>query len=150
MTEASKNGYAKRLEFYRKKTGKAIAEVASTIGVSFESYVDLELQDNEVFDCISLRELELLAKTLHFNLREFFSPGRDTHPNFVSLEQLADTIKRYLGEHKMTVEQFEDKAGWEVAKALGDPTEFLNLNLTALMDICREVDVNWLSVLPNQ
>ena len=78
MTEGTENIYAKRLEKYRTKSGKTIAEVASAIGVSFESYRDLELRDSEVLKCISIGKLDLLANTLEISLRELFYPIGNT------------------------------------------------------------------------
>lgn len=147
MSELSKTSYGKRLESYRKRSGKTIPEMASMVGVTFESYVDLEMQENELFDCISLRKLRLLAKTLGFNLVEFFSDGGEVPLDSVTLEQLADKIKHYISEHNVTVRQFEVEAGWQVEKALIKPTEFLDLNLTGLKDVCNKVGMSWLSVL---
>jgi DNA-binding XRE family transcriptional regulator len=148
MIESQDIEYARLLEQYRNKSGKTIEELASAIGVSFESYRDLELHDDEVLNCVSLKQLELLAKSLKINLRHFFSAGVDVSPEVIKPEQLADIIQRYLSEHKLSLPEFEDQAGWGVSKALSQPAEFFNYNIVALMDISNLLDIDWRLLLP--
>lgn len=138
---------SKRLQLYRERSDKSVAEVAAAVGIPFESYVDLEMQDNEIFDAISLQHLAVLARTLDFKLLDLFTNAGSPPSESITLEQLADKIKQYVADHDISIRQFEDRVGWEVERALKDPTEFLNLTVTALMDICRELNVSWLSVL---
>ncbi len=146
MSDEVTSGYAKRLERCRVDSGKTIEEMASLIGVTFESYRDLEFHDDEIIESISLSQLDLLGKALKIDLVDFFAAGAP-FPGSVSLPQLARAIEEYLDRHHKTLSEFEDLVGWEIGNALKEPKEFLGFNVTALMDICRELGLDWLSVL---
>lgn len=138
---------SKRLQAYREQLGKSPAEVASLVGIPFPSYVDLEMHENELFDAISLRQLASLGNALNFKVPELFKNESALTGDSITFTQLADKIRRFVISHSISIQEFEDRAGWGVEKALEQPEEFLNLNLTGLKDICRELQVNWLSVL---
>ncbi len=147
METEAKTGYTTRLIYFRQNAGKTVEETAAAIGMSPQSYADLESYDNELADCISLYKLMLLAKTLNFSLGDLFSDNGDVPQKAMTLEQLRDEILQYLETLNITVGQFENEVGWEVEKALSAPAEFLNLNLTGLKDLCNKIGVSWLSVL---
>ena len=140
--------YAHRLREARERSGKSIDEMASLLGLSWESYNELEEDDEEIIDSVSLQQLVTLAHALKIDLVEFFSSGPANEPReSVSLEALAEKINAHLVAHKLTVTEFEDAAGWEVANCLTDPRRFMSFNLLGLMEVCEAVDVDWRAVL---
>jgi transcriptional regulator with XRE-family HTH domain len=147
MSDEVISRYAKRLERYRNESGKTIAEMASLVGVTFESYRDLEFRDDELLQCISLAELGILSKALNIKAVDLFAEGSASHQGITSLTQLAEAIQEYLSKRGKTLPEFETIVGWEIGNALNEPKEFLVLNVTALKDICRELGLDWLSVL---
>jgi hypothetical protein len=147
MAAESRIGYARRLEHHRRNAGKTIDEAAALIGLPLAAYRDLEMYDDELMDCISLEALSRLSTALCFDLRHFFRPEATTQVVSITFSQLVEHVQLYLREHKMTVSEFEDKAGWEVAQALVQPDEFLKCNLTGLMDICNVLGLDWISLL---
>src|SRR6266404_183743 len=104
------SSYAKRLERYRAESGKTIEEMASLIGVTFESYRDLELHDDELFQCISLSQLGLLTNALKIDLADFFSADSQVHGS-TTLPQLSGAIEEYLDKHQKTLAEFEEIVG---------------------------------------
>ena len=139
--------YGRLLREARERSGKTIEEMASLLGISWESYNDLETYDDEIILVISLEQLVTLSHALGIDLVEFFSNGATKPAESVSLDALAEKINEYLSGHNLTVSEFEEEVGWEVANFLTQPREFLNLNLDGLMDVTRPLSVDWRAVL---
>ena len=140
--------YARRLREARERSGKSIDEMAALVGLSWESYNELERDDDEIIDSVSLRQIVTLSRALKIDLVEFFSSGPAKKPREgVSLETLAQKISDFLVAEKLTVTEFENTAGWEVANSLTDPSRFMNFNMLGLMEVCEIVGVDWRGVL---
>ena len=139
--------YPRRLREARERSGKSIGEMAALLGLSWESYRDLEMHDEEILDSVSLRQLITLSKALGIDLVEFFSNGASKPAEKVSLNALAEKINEYLAAHNFTIAEFEDAVGWEVANCLTDPSQFINFNLDGLMDVSKPLNVDWRAVL---
>jgi transcriptional regulator with XRE-family HTH domain len=146
MAEAD---YGKRLREARERSGKSIDEMAGLMGLSWESYNDLEVYDEEMIDVLSLQELITLSKALGIDLVEFFSNGASKPVESVPLEALAEKINEYVTAHNLTVAEFEDAVGWEVANCLTQPSQFMNFNVDGLMDVTRPLGLDWRAVLLN-
>ncbi|GEM_PF-1955101 len=140
--------FAHHLRTAREKAKKSVKEMAKSLGISVAAYHDLESFDDEFIDCISLQQIAILGKLLHLDLRTFFPRSGEALQKVVSLEDLANTIKDFLNIHHITIQEFQERAGWEgISQCLENPLEFLKYNMTALADICEIVGVNWLSVI---
>jgi transcriptional regulator with XRE-family HTH domain len=139
--------YARRLREARERSGKTVDEMASLLGISREWYYDLETYDEEICDTISLRQLVTLTHALGIDLVDFFSNGAPKPAESLSLEALAEKINEYLIAHNLTVAEFEEAVGWEVANCLADPRQFMNFNLDGLMDVSRPLGIDWRAVL---
>ena len=139
--------YGQRLREARERSGKSIDEMASLLGVSREWYNDLENFDDEITDTLSLRQLVALSKAIGVDLVDFFSNGASKPPENVSLDTLAAKIDEYLSAHSLTVAEFEEAVGWEVANCLTEPSEFMNFNLDGLVDVTRPLGIDWRAVL---
>jgi len=149
MNHQSKIGYAENLKMYRERSGKTIKELAYLLGISFESYRDLELHDDEILNAISFEQLSQLGESLNISLRELFSGSSPTNVPLLSFSELANLIKKHIQTHNMTVKEFENRTGWEIEKQLREPQEFSKYDLRALIDIGNEIGVDWVSMLPN-
>jgi len=139
--------YAKRIREARERSGKSIDEMASLLGISREWYFDLEDYDQEILDTVSLRQLVTLSHALGLDLVDFFSNGAAKPAESVSLDALAEKINEYLTAHNLTVAEFEEAVGWEVAKCLAEPREFMNFNVDGLKDVTKPLGVDWRAVL---
>ena len=56
--------YGRRVREARERSGKTIDEMASLLGISWESYNDLEVYDDEIILVLSLKELVTLGASL--------------------------------------------------------------------------------------
>jgi len=139
--------YGRLLREARERSGKTVDEMASLLGISRPSYYDLETYDDEIILVVSLKQLVTLSHALGINLVEFFSNGAPKPAESVSLEALAESINEYLAANKLTVAEFEDAVGWELANCLADPRQFMNFNLDGLKDVTRPLGIDWRAVL---
>jgi|KBSMisStandDraft_5_1062788.scaffolds.fasta_scaffold270162_2 hypothetical protein len=141
------DNYGRRLHEARERAGKSIGEMAALLGVSWEGYRDLEMFDEEVTGVLSLQQLITLSKALGIDLVEFFSDGASKRGEGLSLDALAEKIKAYIVAHNLTVAEFEDAVGWEVANCLTEPSQFISFNLDGLMDVTRPLGLDWRAIL---
>ena len=140
--------YAHRLREARERSGKSIDEMAGLLGMSWEGYNELEEDDDEIFESVSLRQVVTLGHALNLDLAEFFSSGpAKKRAESASLETLAEKISQYLVTEKLTVDEFEETAGWEVRHALTDPSRFMGFNLLGFIEVSEIVGVDWRAVL---
>lgn len=139
--------YGKRLREARERSGKSIGEMASLLGISWEWYNDVEGFDDEITSTLSLHQLVLLSKAIGIDLVDFFSNGAPKPAHSVSLDTLAEKINEYFTAHNLTVAEFEEDVGWEVANCLTEPSQFMNFNLDGLIDVTRPLGVDWRAVL---
>ena len=139
--------YGRLLQEARERAGKTIEEMASLLGLSREWYNDLEMYDDEIRDTISLRQLVTLSHALRLDLVDFFSDGASKPAASVSLDALAEKINEHLAAHNLTVAEFEEAVGWELANCLTEPGQFMNFNLEGLRDVSRPLGIDWRALL---
>jgi len=139
--------YGRLLREARERSGKTVDEMASLLGISRPSYYDLETYDDEIILVVSLKQLVTLSHALGIDLVEFFSNGAPKPAESVSLEALAESINEYLTANNLTVAEFEDAVGWELANCLTEPRQFMNFNVDGLKDVTRPLGIDWRAVL---
>lgn len=147
MQTPAEGDYAHRLRDAREKSGKSVVEMAALLDLSRESYNDLEVYDEEIIYTLSLQELITLSKALGIDLVEFFSNGASKREESVSLDALAGKINEYIAAHNLTVAEFEEAVGWELANCLTEPSQFMNFNVDGLMDVSKPLGIDWRAVL---
>ena len=148
MITISASNHVHLLRTAREKAKKSVEDMAESLEISVAAYQDLESFDDEIIDCISLQQLVILSKVLHLNLIDFFSDSYEVPQETVSLEDLANTIREFLITQHITNNELQELAGWEgIDRCLERPLDFLKYNITALIDICEIVKVNWQSVI---
>jgi transcriptional regulator with XRE-family HTH domain len=139
---------AQRIKAAREKLNLSHDEVSERVGVSRDSYYDLEAQDDEAYMVISIRQLLKLGCALGVSARELVE--EDDGPLLeerVSYEELAARVRAQIEAERMDVDAWGTKVGWDVAGLLGDPAKVADLNLDGLCDICRAIGVDWRAVL---
>ena len=125
-------------------------EMAELIGINLPSYYDLESYDDEVVDCLSLYELKKMCRVLKITPVDLLSDEANNHRglNHLPFAEFIETVKKYIASEDITVAEFEDKAGWEMEGLLNNPEEIWERNVQFLKDVCAELGINWLSVVP--
>jgi hypothetical protein len=135
-------GYADTVRAAREAAGKDPGELAAALGISYESYRDIEWYDDEITSVVSFRDAVILAELIELDLRRMF--GADD--TVVTFDDLAAALRVRLDETPL--EQLEDELGWELADALADPAAFADFSLDGLADVAAPVGLDWRHLLP--
>lgn len=140
---------AERIRAARERAGLIAIEVAGATNLGNDAYFDLEWDDDEAFEAISLDQLGRLAVKLGLTAVEIVRPtGAAPVREPIAMDDLITAIEtrvRSLGE---SVDAFGDRVGWGVESALGDPrAAWHDWNVDGLQDICRELGFDWMRIL---
>jgi hypothetical protein len=135
-------GYADAVRASREAAGKEPREVAAALGMSYESYRDIEMFDDEITSVVSFHDAITLGELLALDLRRLF--GADD--TVVTFEQLAAAVRARVAE--TTLEQVENEFGWELADAMSDPDAFGEFSLDGLADVAGPLGLDWRHLLP--
>lgn len=144
------DGYAEKIRQLRLAARKSEKEMAELIGINLPSYFDLESYDDEVIDCLSLTELKKMCQVFKITPVDLLSDEAKNHRglNHLPFAEFIETVKKHIASEGITVAEFEDKAGWEMEVLLNSPEEMWERNVQFLKDVCGELGINWLSVVP--
>ena len=125
-------------------------EIASRLGITIDSYCDLELYEYEVFSVISLKELAELGHILGVQPSVILL-GRDGEggEQTVTFEDVTAHIVKKISESGLTADQLGDLIGWDITPLLGDPLSLWDYTVEALYDVCKVVDCDWVAALPD-
>ena len=142
---------SERIRETRERLGLAPSAVADAAGLNDNWYFDVEHFDHEVTGNISLDQLISIANTLGLTPLgvlegpEFPSPARR-----VSLAELAELAEERVTEEGISVDEYSQRVGWDMAPVFADPEHIRTYTVDALRDICREVGVDWHEALPTE
>jgi transcriptional regulator with XRE-family HTH domain len=142
--------YAARIKGIRESRGLSFDEVAKNVGLSWNEYFDLELHADEVLMCISLGQLAALGRVLGVAPSVLLTKEETSdHPLArLSRSDLSARIQAFIDGAGISLSEFEEQVGWEIAQALYDSDEILDWNVDCLSDVCSAIGVNWLEALP--
>jgi hypothetical protein len=140
---------AKRIREARTPSGLTEEEMAHRLGLTYESYCDLELFDDEVFSVLSLAELKTLGEVLSAEPRVLLvaDDAEAVHAP-VTFEQIAERLRARMRLDGTSAEQLSEAIGWDVAPVLADPEALWEFNVVGLYDICKAVQLDWVAALP--
>lgn len=149
ISGVDRNGipYGLRLKRAREAAGKTPEEIASLVGVSVPSYYDWECVEGDINTTGSLGELAEVCRVLGLRVATLFDDAA-TGEDSVPPEELCARIRAHLDAKDMSISEFEDRVGFEVASVLVDPLQIMGWNVDCLRFVCAEIGVNWLSALP--
>jgi hypothetical protein len=124
--------------------------LASALGVSKESYFDLESHRSDLFQALPLGKVILLSRLLQIPLSTILlcetpsgSPGR--------LMDLAVRVTLHCSEAGLTIEQFGEQVGWDIQRFATAPATALDdWCVDTLRDVCNGVGCSWIDVLTNE
>jgi hypothetical protein len=113
------------------------------------SYWDLEAYDDEVFMCLSLRQLGVLANALHVSARGLVSDG-PTLPGPAKLTptEIVAALRERLAASGGDFEALAEHLGWDVQDALAEPAIIWEKwCVVELRDVCEGLGLDWLGLL---
>lgn len=140
---------AERIRAARSRAGLSDADIAHRLGMTVESYDDLELRGDEAFTVVSLRDLEALGRIVGVQPSVLLlGPEAETHRRAITFGDIAARLAQRVSEGGLTLEQLADSIGWDVKDVLHDPNALWGFSVEALYDICKAVGLDWVDALP--
>ena len=119
------------------------------MGISGPCVWDIETLDDEISSCYSIAAVQQFCDVLSIRPRELF--GFESPVSPLTAASLARLIREHCRLQSLTPEQFEDAAGWSVVKNLEEPERFRHdYPIDGIIDICRELGVDWQRFIESQ
>ena len=139
--------YHVRLKRVRESTGRSDRDIAALLGVSLQEYYEWETFEGELTVAMSLAEVSKLSSALGICSRLIFDDG-EPEASTLSAAQLSAKIKTYIYASGLSITEFENRVGFEIAPALRDSSEILKWNVDCLRFVCKEIGVDLRIALP--
>jgi hypothetical protein len=137
-----------RLRRARERLGLEPQAVADSAGLDLPSYYDLETCDDELFTCIALRDLFNLCNVLRISPTNLFTDSPDEAPaERHGFPHLARCLRDHLASNHLSLDEFENRAGWSLSAFLDHPDTALDWNVDCLRAVCAQLNLNWLAYL---
>jgi transcriptional regulator with XRE-family HTH domain len=113
---------AKRIQQARIRTGLSETTLAQRLGITVDSYEDLEHDDSEAYTVATLRQLETLGRVVGVEPSVLLL-GMDVagSTSTVTFAEITAKLAERMTETGMTAKQLGDEIGWHIEKVLADP-----------------------------
>ena len=143
MTSAST-----RIREARERAGLAASYVAECAGLNDNWYSDVEADDFEVINNISLHALAMIGRTVGLTPLQIVN-GFEAEPpsEVIPLSALRAHAQMRMLSDGLSVEEFSTRVGWDLAPLLSDLDPIHKYTVQGLQDICRDIGVDWRAAL---
>ena len=143
---SSSASYSVRFREARERAKISERDAADRMEISIASLGDRESYDNELCSVYSPTDIQRFSRVFAIKPTELL--GVETVEAAILPEDIARLIREHCQSHSLSVEQFEDAAGWYVAENLTALQKFLqDYTIDGIQDICRELEVDWKRVI---
>jgi hypothetical protein len=139
--------YRNKLRQARERKGLTLHEAAESPDNPFRgsAYYDIEGSDAELAWCYSLNELKRICEFLRIHPRDLFCE-ETTLP--IHISEVVEKIKTHCAQLKLSIGTLGDIVGWSLENFYADPAKALEeWNVDCLIDISREVGIDWRRVI---
>jgi hypothetical protein len=134
----------------RERAGISVPSLAAAVGITEPACWDLLDQPSEVSMCLTLRQLGQLASALAVPPLSLVPDAPRSAQRHRPLSELAEAIRNFCSDHHLSVDQFGEKAGWDVRRFLDAPDSALDdWCLDSLRGVCHALDLHWPDFLPD-
>jgi DNA-binding XRE family transcriptional regulator len=141
-------GTAARIRALRIRAGKSKVDIAQSLGLNAAWYDDVEQHDDELFASLTLFQAIQLAALLGVTLHDMLEV-RSAPDQRIPLVELPARITQHLEKVGMSVEQLEEKLGWELRGFLAAPLQIAaEFPIAFFQSLADSLGVNWLSFVP--
>ncbi len=141
-------GTAARIRGLRIRAGKPKGEIAQSLGLNAAWYDDLEQRDDELVSSLTLFQAMELASLLGVKLHDIFEV-RSSPDEHIALVDLPARITQHVAKEGITVEQLEEKVGWELRGFLESPVHAAaETPIAFLQALAHGLGLDWLSFVP--
>lgn len=147
MNEERSYEVGRRLKALRERAGRSVPQIAQETGLSAALLYDLEATD-DLYDTVSLDEINRLARALGVKPSMLFNDAPSSALSRRSGRQrLPSLLLKYLAVKQLSIEQFEERVGYEVRQVLSNPGAVRDWNAACLMAVASELGLCWLEYL---
>jgi transcriptional regulator with XRE-family HTH domain len=135
---------SENIRLARIRAGVEPDAVARAAGLNKPSYFDVEGHDDEVTGNISLRSLSAIAHALKTTPLELLAGhGAVGLASPRPAAELPDLARVRLSGERLTVEEYGDRIGWDLAPVLADPEYLWEYPFDMLHSLCEDLEVDW-------
>ena len=143
------NRYADRIRRFREMAGKSDVEMASLLGMTIDSYCDLEAYDDEILTVPSLDQVKRLSNIFGMPTSRLFSENNEHINRHWNYEMLIDKVNDHLRSNHLSQENFEDLIGWDMSNFFESEEKCTtSFNVEFIQVLCAKIGENWLEYLP--
>lgn len=130
------------------KVGVHVSELGRRCGVGSTEYQDVEIDDSEVFNCIDVDHLPIMASVLQTSVSRLLFGAEPEHaPEPIGYADVIARVREEAERRQIGLAQLGNLVGWDLEVNSADPASVGRLNLVGLYDICSVVGLDWLGVL---
>jgi transcriptional regulator with XRE-family HTH domain len=139
MTEQS---IAERIQGARLKSGLSEQELAAKLGLTIQSYRDLEQYDDEFESAISIAQALTLSHLLRADLLSLL--GEDEIPVKVPIARVRSALNAQLENSAEAKELMEDTLNWDLGPFLQGSNEWTSVyTINFVRQLAATIEVDW-------
>lgn len=130
---------------------ESFPQIAERIGVTLPHVWDLSTYDDEVATTLTINQINSLSSFTGVSIEALIGlePLVQTGASNLLPEDFCELIHSHIEGSGSSVAEFEESAGWDIERILGDPSQLYDLaNWDCLRDIARVIGVDPVRVLP--
>lgn len=135
-------GTAERIQVLRLKSGRTEQELAGELGLTIDSYSDLEQHDEELESAISIAQALKLANLLHTDLLTLL--GETEIPVRMPIARVRSALNAQLGKSAEAKELMEDTLNWDLGPFLEGLDEWTTVyTIDFVRQLATAIEVDW-------
>jgi transcriptional regulator with XRE-family HTH domain len=135
-------GTAERIQVLRLKSGRTEQELAAELGLTSNSYSDLEQHDEELESAISIAQALKLASLLHTDLLTLL--GETEIPVRMPIARVRSALNAQLGKSAEAKELMEDTLNWDLGPFLEGLDEWTTVyTIDFVKQLALAIEVDW-------
>lgn len=143
-------GPAARIRGLRIRAGKSQAEMSQLLGLNPAWYSDLEKRDDELASTLTIFKAMELASIFGVTLHELLDEPPVAHER-IALTELPERIIAHAKREGISVEQLEERVGWELHEFLGSPLQLAaEFPILFFQALSAALGINWLALVPDE
>jgi transcriptional regulator with XRE-family HTH domain len=140
--QQSETGTAERIQALRLKSGRTEQELASELGLTAQSYSDLEQHDEELESAVSIAQALKLASLLHTDLLALL--GETEIPVKMPIARVRSALNAQLGNSAEAKELMEDTLNWDLGPFLEGSDEWTTVyTIEFIRQLAIAIEVDW-------
>jgi transcriptional regulator with XRE-family HTH domain len=135
-------GTAERIQALRVKSGRTEQELASALGLTINSYSDLEQHDEELESAVSIAQALKLANLLDTDLVALL--GETEIPVKMPIARVRAALSAQLGNSGEAKELMEDTLNWDLGPFLDGSEEWTTVyTIEFVRQLATAIEVDW-------